>query len=307
LSIGLANTQNVSVQENGLVQNLLDNALNNHIKLGPGHYYGDLVVRSPFTTLEGSGEETVIHGGILVSARGCTVRDLCVRSKTTGYGVRLNTPGAGTGRTKLERLFVGASYEGAGDGGVGHGLDLDGSILTEVNQCIFAFNTGCGVRGITSDLNWATTTTRFNSCTFNGNGTYGAQFTGPGMGLIQFNGGNMEGNTVGEFQADGCTHIHLNQVDFETSKTISNVIQIGTSNPIVINDCGFINVNGSGSALRATRAFLIQSCSAVRVTGCRTTGYAAGSIGQADFNCQNVIFANNSLGDTGTYLEVHRH
>jgi len=316
LSIGLDNTSFSGLYESGNLQKQVDSQTDYHLKLGAGDFYGDIVITQPFFTLEGSGERTVIRGSVQIAAPNVTLRNFAVRSTTTGYGVKISkglgaaVPTGGIARARLERLFLGASSQGAGDGGIGDGLYLDGAILAEIHQCTFAFNSANGVRSVASNLSFPTTTLRFHGCTFNLNGVYGAQFTGPGMSQIQILGGNMEQNAFGELQFDAVSGMLVSGVDFETRQTagtLGNVIQAGTSNPVTVENCNFVNVDGSGSNTRAVRAFLFQSCNTVRVQGCRMSGYATGSIGQTDLNTPNVAIINNVLVDAGTYLEAHRH
>jgi hypothetical protein len=199
----------------------------------------------------------------------------------------------------MNDMAIGATYEGAGDGPSSHGLWLDGAILLHASNIVSSFNLGSGVFMDTTDAGglWSTNVNKFENCTFNGNDRWGAEMVGGGIMNPLFHGGNMEGNTIGEVKADSVTGLELRGVDFEGAKVITEVIQLGACNPVLIEGCGFNYAVSS-----ASRAFGISTCVRARVAYNRIFGFPAGQIGYFDENSQFCEAFGNMLEGPDRYI-----
>lgn len=280
------------------------------LRLGRGDFYGNLVLNQTCTVIEGEGNGTVIHGSISIQAGQCTLSNFTVRAEGAAYGIKLYRPpslggGLGVPRCKLEKLFVGATSEGAGNGPV-VGLWLDGAILTSVNDCTFAFNTGSGIYSDTSDPAgaWSTNVNIFRNCTMNGNGRYGYEGV-VGVGAAsqlgnEFHNGNIESNGLGAVLASGQNLLGFFGVDFENGKTVTDLVAIGSSSPVFMERCHFIS---PGQV--ATRAAVFSSCATVSFKNNRMTGFPAGRVVLFDENSNNVDSRGNEFGegDTLRYIQ----
>lgn len=283
------------------------------LRLGRGDYYGNLVIDNPSVTIEGEGYGTVIHGSITCTTDSMILRNLRVFAKDAPYGVKLyrplTLPGVGNARSELDHVWIGATAEGTGDGPE-VGLWLDGAIVTNCYKCVFAFNTKSGLFVDTTDPAGlaSTNVNTFDSCSFNGNGRYGAELiTGPGgvagMMLHRFLGGNIESNTLGDVLADSNTGLEFNGVDFEHgAHNISQMIDLSSCTPAIIQNCNFV----VGSGATVSRAFLISGSGAAVVRNNRFGGFAVGAVGVFSDTCANCREYENFFSDGADRFIINR-
>jgi len=258
------------------------NALTNGgtIWLEQGNYAaaGDLTITKSNVGIWGVGRDsTILPGSVTISGGNVSLQDMWVYANGKSYGIKMYGGGvAGVPRNELRRVRVGGNSDAGGRAPSGDGpqvgLWLDGSILTVADHCLFAFcNTGSGLYVNTTNGTYSTNCNVFRSCTFNGNATYGVEITEGGDGvsgmlLHSFVGGNMEDNGSGEVIVDGAIGIRLQDIDFETSKTISTTLNLEAAN-VTVENCHATTVL-SGAV---TRFFLINAGRTV-VRGCRISG-----------------------------------
>lgn len=284
------------------------------LRLGRGDFYGNLVLNTSRVTIEGEGYGTVLHGSVSIQSEGCRLRNLVVRAEGAAYGVKIYRPltlgGVGVSRCSMEDVFVGATSEGAGNGPV-VGLWLDGAILCTFDRCTFAFNTGSGVYSDTSHPTGAASTNvnTFRDCTLNGNGRYGYEGVTGTDGISsqlgnRFLNGNIESNGLGAVLADGHNLIEFRGVDFENTKVVTDLMAIGASQPVTVENCNFVNF-----ASAATRAAVFSTCGIVRFVNNRIDGFPGGANGTAarvvifDENCSSVVSYGNQVTTTDGYIQ----
>jgi len=247
---------------------------------------GDLVISgSRSIEIWGCGmERTILTGSLTIENSGNVIKDLWVYANGKSYATKIYKSGAGESRNNFQKVRMGGNSDGTGRAPSGDGpqvgLWLDGAIVTVCDHCLFAFcNTGSGLYVNTTNGTYSTNCNSFRDCTFNGNATYGVLMEQGGDGvssmlLHEFVGGNMEDNALGEVKTDSIIGLRLQDIDFETTKTIAATLDISGSN-IVIDNCHAV-VGGAGAV---TRFFLLQ-CGRGLVTRCRVSGnYVNADIG----------------------------
>lgn len=329
----------VSRAESGLLQNYLDdlgptdgNSAGGILQLPRGHFYGNLTVSNQFVEIRGHGDGTVIHGSVLCTLGYCSLNNLWVMGTGQGYGIRLSGTIGGVGvtgspRNRLNRVRVGASFEGAGDGPV-NCLELDGAIVGDIRNSLFLFGTGSGLFMDTTDPTGAKSTNvnHFYGCTFNGNTRYGCEIVGGGIMAPSLHGGNIESNGLGGYYARSVTNLVVEGVDFEHDNyhPVSNLLDIGSNcNPFKITDCNVVIANsGAGGAPPdfptpftqpvSARGFLIDNCHKGTVARNRFSGFNPGRtvpVITVAHNCSNVEIEDgggfDSKGGNNNYIE-HR-
>jgi hypothetical protein len=275
---------------------------------------GDITITQPNVTLQGvSLNSTYIPGSILINAPGqVKVQNLTCRGTGKAYAIKIAVSG-GVARCELRNVWMGGSTLVAGDGAV-KGLYLDGAIVTVIDHCTMAFNSGAGLYCNTSVAADSTNVNTFRGCTFNGNGTYGVHLeiggdAIAGYMLHEFLGGNMEDNTLKDVYADGATFVKIAGVDFENS-THSYVggenIFLNGCQPAVIEFNNFV----LGGGITVTRFFQMTGCAngLVRHNRLSVGGgatYAQGAVGVFDDGCVQCSHYDNLLWPAGAGLFIN--
>jgi hypothetical protein len=270
-----------------------------------GTYYADpgspttpLTIDDPGSIIiRGRGQNaTKIGSPILCRTDRLGLEHLTVRPAGQAYGVKFALAGQFLARSWMKDVFIGASSAGAGDGPT-DGLILDGNGVFLAHQLTCAFCTGHGLLVDSTSVE-PNTTLKFDMCSFVGNGGYGAKLLASAL-IAEFNGGNMEQNTLGELYAESMNLLHLRAVDFETATAIfGQQVHLVTSNPVIIDGCHFITAAG-----KATRAVLAQSCVGVEIKGSRFSGWSAAGVVRIDENStkshvhDNILLTNQWIED----------
>ena len=282
------------------------------LRLGKGTFDCDLTVNHPFIRVQGEGEMTEILGKVTVYAGAGEVTDMAIRGAGKPYALRvMRNPAPGflnVARCRFENLFLGATFEGAGDGAV-NALEIDGVYLTTFKSVTCAFATENGMLIDSTNINYPSTTLHFENCSFVANALRGAWIKGS-LGVCTFKGGNFEQNDLFELQAEGMNNLLLDSVDFETDEALSSVIQMSTVNPAQIRNCSFFSISASKPSL----VLLGQSCGGIKVYENRFAGFNAGRIGffddrSAGCRAYDNLFADivpDASGRTDQWIEVAR-
>jgi len=316
---------NFSRQEAGMLQKYLD-AMGPADGLDPGgtlalprgHFYGDLVVRYPWTQIWGQGSGTILHGSILDPFGYCTFGNFRVQAEGKPYGIRLSATvnqlaTSGVPRCTLSGMFIGGSAPLAHDGPF-NGLELDGAIVTTCERSIFAFCSGSGVFVDTTQTGpptlpdgspnpagtWSTNVNRFFQCTCNGNDRYGVEvIAGSPASVMQvsFLGGNIESNYMGAVEIQTMNFVSFVHVDFENNVPVTQLVHI-QGNPVELLNCNF-------TGGQVTRAWLFENCAGLRVGGNRyTLGITPGNAyGVIQPSCSQVFVDPTELPEASTFIE----
>jgi hypothetical protein len=294
------------------IQPALDSLTNGGVVwVAPGTFTGDLTITKPNVTLRGGGlNSTYFTGSITVEVGQVKLQDFTCRATGKAAGIKLFKSGAGIARCELRNVYVGASASGAGDGPT-KGLYLDGAILTVVDHCTFAYNTGAGVYVNTTSATYSTNVNTFRDCTMNGNGTYGfhAETGGDGvtgMMLHRIMGGNMESNVTGDVYIDGGTFASIQGVDFECAVDHSpgQIVYMNAVQPVVIEDCNFVLVDHGGVGTTVSRFFLLDSCANAivrrnRLSASGSSTWSQGAVGVFGEGCVQCTAYDNLLWNAG--------
>jgi hypothetical protein len=274
-----------------------------------GEYFGNITVNWPFTQIVGDGDGSRIHGKILCKAGYCTFDNFWAMGTGQHYGIRLSqgefggaVPTAGVPRVQMNRVRIGATFEGAGDGPF-NGLELDGAIVCDFRKCVFSFGTGSGVYITTTGGagGWSTNVNHFRGCAMNGNSRYGAEIIGGGVMGPSFMGGNIESNGLGAFTASTVTGLQIRGVDFENgvAHTVATLIAIqGNCNPFVIHDCNI--TLGDGQSV-TSRGILVSGSNQGSIRRNRFSGFNPGRtvpIVTVGADCANVIYEPGGMFDS---------
>lgn len=277
------------------------------IYLGAGTYYADPSSPSTPLTMAGGVElegvgvhATALGSPALVSGSLSGFRKLWVRPAGTSYGVRIYDGGNPfIARCFFDRVFVGASAAGAGDGPV-DGIQIDGAGLILAEQLTCGFNTGNGLLVDSTGMQ-PNTTLKFDMCSFTLNGGYGVKIMQSST-IAEFDGGSMEDNTTAEFYAESCALVALKHVDFERGSTAglptaANVVQMQNVNAFRIEDCSFFKIAA------ATRAFFIDGSVAGVYEGNRFDSWGAVGVARISETCTNVRRGVNHIVNGGGWIE----
>jgi hypothetical protein len=234
-----------------------------------------------------------------------------VRATGKAYGIKLHGSGE-VARCELRNVWVGASALAAGDGPV-VGLWLDGAIVTVVDHCTFAFNTGAGLYVNTTVGALSTNVNTFTDCTFNGNSTYGIHLeiggdAVAGYMLHRFEGGNIESNITGDVYCDGATFVILRGIDFECSVSHNpgQMIFMNGCQPVVIEDCNFV----LGAGVTVQRFFELDGCANAIVRRNRLSvgggaTFSQGAVGIFNEGCVQCTAYDNLLWPAGAGLFIN--
>jgi len=277
------------------------------IFLNKGSFYGAGGSGTPSTALTitdshynlriiGMGQDySLIKSPILITTGRIGLRDLGVRPSGTSYGVKIYDSGAFVARCHMQRVWIGASSLGAGDGPT-DGLVLDGAGLLHADQCLFAFNTGFGTL-IDSTGAEPNTTLLFTMCSWVQNSKYGLKSL-ESLTNLDIIGGNIEGNSqtagYGEAYCEGGTNISFRGVDFEPGKTMTNTLEFQNCNPVLIEGCNFGVTAGTN-----TRAILIQGGLGHQIWNNRFSGWDNKGVIRISSNVTNAWVGPNVFLDGG--------
>jgi len=274
-----------------------------NLMLQPGTYTGDITISNSNISLYGSGrDKTILSGSVTIAAGNITLHDLWAYGNGKAYGIKMYAVTGGTPRNHLNRVRIGGNSDSGGRAPSGDGpqvgLWLDSAIVTVCDHCLFAFcNTGSGLYVNSTSGTWSTNCNSFRDCTFNGNAGYGIEIIVgvdgvASMLLHNFVGGNMEDNASGEVKVDSAIGIRLQDIDFETTKTIGATLDITASNVIIENCHGVVAGGGA-----VTRFFLIAAGRSV-VRHCRISGnYTSEDVGVFT-DTGNRVFAYDNQWET---------
>jgi len=277
------------------------------IFLNKGSFYGAGGSGTPSTALTitsshynlkiiGMGMDySIIKSPILVEAGRTGFTDLAVRPSGTSYGVRIYKVTAFTSRCHMQRVWIGASSLGAGDGPA-DGLQLDGAGIFHADHCLFAFNTSDGTL-IDSTSTEPNTTCLFTMCSWVQNGDYGLKALAS-MSNLDVVGGNIEGNNQnsgsGEVYCESVTNASFRGVDFEPSQTMTNTVEFQNCNPTLIEGCNFSVTAGTN-----TRAILIQGGLGHQIWNNRFEGWDNKGVIRLSTNTNNNWVGPNVFIDGG--------
>lgn len=240
-------------------------------------------------------EKTFIKSPILIEAFRCGLEDLTVRSAAgAAYGVKIFRSGAFVARCWMNRVVIGATYEGAGDGPV-RGIILDGAGVFLAHRVTSAFCTSDGMLVDSTSVE-PNTTLKFDMCSFVGNGGYGADLAAS-CSIAEFNGGNMEGNALGELRANAMNNLRLIGVDFEPQDVYTNAVEATNCNPVEIIGCSFGKISG------ATRAIFLQGGSGHIVEGNRFNGWGTVGVVRISEGATNARVGVNVIADGSGWIE----
>jgi len=298
----------VPVSEAGTLQGIINSLTGTGggvIWLGDGTYAaGDLVISgSNNIQIWGVGmERTILTGSLTIENSGNVIKDLWLFGDGKAFACKVYKSGAGESRSNFQKVRFGGNSDVTGRAPSGDGpqvgLWLDGAIVSVCDHCLFAFcNTGSGLYVNSTSGTYSTNCNSFRDCTFNGNAGYGVEIIVGGDGvasmlLHNFVGGNMEDNASGEVKVDSAIGIRLQDIDFETTKTIGATLDITASNVIVENCHGVVAGGGA-----VTRFFLIAAGRSV-VRYCRISGnYTSQDIGVFT-DTGNRVFAHDNQWET---------
>jgi hypothetical protein len=281
------------------------------IAIGDATYYANplnpstpLVITKPIEIFGMGGSISGIGSPILNASSSVGFSKLFMRPPGAAYAMRIYNGGTFTPRCWFNHVFVGASFNGAGDGPV-DGIQLDAAGVLLAEQLTVAFCTGQGLL-VDSTGAEGNTTLKFDMCSFVQNALYGVKIT-TSCTVAEFNGGNMESNgsivlgvpVGGEFYAENCGVVAILGVDFERDPTdvaINNIVEFENVNSVRIIGNNFLK----GSAVHG---FLMAGCASGRYEENRFEGWGAAGVCRVAETSQNISQGVNHLVNVGSWIE----
>ncbi len=269
------------------------------VECGAGDFYGDSANPStPLTMaanaygsiLSGQAQDaTFIKSPILEQTGRIGLQRIWVTPDGTDYGVKIYNGGSPfIARNWMKEVGIGAISKAFAQSGLGprDGLVMDGCGVFLAHQTTVAFNQRHGLLVDSTGVE-PNTTLKFDMCSFVQNG-FGPLGAGVGYGirvlqscnLVEFNGGNSEGNVTGEAYCENITNPRFRDFFFETSQTMDHQLHIQNCNPGIIDNCFFSNISG------ATRAIFVAASGAIAIPQYRVSGYGAVGVIRLDEDCR---------------------
>lgn len=264
------------------------------IALASGTFYADTA--SPTTPLSiaaaqyglqivGQADDySTIGSPVLITSGKIGLQRLRVNPTATDYGVKIFLAGSFLARCWMREVIIGAVTKASAQAGNGpkDGLILDGAGLFLAEKATFAFCRRHGLVVDSTDVE-PNTTLKFDMCSFVQNGFGPSETVGYGIhvqgsaGIVEFNGGNSEGNKYGEALCQNMNSLRFRDFDFETSEVMENQISILSSRPAVVDNCNFVT-----GASKATRGVIVQSSNQVFLVNNKFEGWTAVGVVRID-------------------------